>query len=211
MTSEFTIDSTINPLWIKVKQFTNSIDKYAALILTKLRLIDKVKIVLYVSWIWAWAGLYTTKLFESLFMAILYMPDSWLSIPIGKVENTNGQKIHILSAHTDAGEITNKLKLFLKLYWEKGGIDRSHDNNGIDYSNISKMLNCTMLYCSYLLTDQNGNVPPEVFWNNVHKFLVDQEVNTSNGKTSYYRSYKSDRSDRHKLIMRNLDFEGTAL
>ena len=35
-----------------------------------------------------------------------------------------------------------------------------------------------MLYCSYLLTDKNGTVNPDKFWQNVNRFLVELQDNT---------------------------------
>lgn len=171
--------------------------------ITGLFTVDKVKIALSVTWVWAYAGLYVTKAFEAFFMSILKMPDKWLAFPVGDVTNSAGQKVKILSAKSGKTDITNKLKLFLKLYWEKGGVNDANATNGFDFAKLAKMLNISMMYCCYLLTDANGDIQPEQFWNSVNSFLVEQ---TKSGDC--YRSMAADLSDRAKLWLRNVDFEG---
>lgn len=186
-------------MWNQAKLLVHFIDSN----ISKLVTIDKVKIALYVTWLWAWAGLYLSKAFEMFFMTVLKMPDRWLAIPVGDVVNTSGQRVKIISAKTDKSDITNKLKLFLKLYWEKGGPADANSTNGFDFAKLAKMLNCSMMYCCYLLTDAKGDIEPEQFWDSVHNFLIEQ---TKNGDC--YRSMNSDLSDRSRLWLRNVDFEG---
>jgi hypothetical protein len=158
--------------------------------------------------LWAYAGLYATKSLEKFFMVILSMPDKWLEIPgnlLSNVSTTSGQKIKILSANSDVGDITNKFKLFLRFYWENGGSNNSSNLNGFDFMELRKLLKCSMLYCCYLLTDKQGNIKPEDFWNNVNKFLV--ECNVNNPDIICYMSKNSDKSDRKKLLQRHVIFD----
>lgn len=203
----------MSAFWFSAKKAVSIIDTLAANIVNKVMIFDKMQVALYVTWLWAYAGLYASKAFETFFASILAMPDGWLEMPsklVSEVSTTNGKKIKILSAHTDMGEITNKLKLFLKFYWEQGGDDNSTPTNGFDFMKLRKLLNCSMLYCCYLLTDKTGTVKPEDFWNNVNKFLVDCEKLTedvSNPDINCYMSKKEDLSDRRKLFLRNVDFD----
>lgn len=197
-------------MWRYAQKFVRSVDSALTYVGTTLAnlssnfiTIDKVKIAMTVTYAWAWAGLYVTKAFEALFMGVLNMPDKWLAFPIGDAVNSSGQKIKILSAKSGQSDITNKLKLFMKLYWEKGNIYSANDTNGFDFAKLAKLLNISMMYCCYLLTDAKGDIQPEQFWNSVHMFLVEQ---ASNGDC--YRSNKRDLSDRSKLWLRNVDFEG---
>lgn len=194
-------------MWRNAQRFVHFINdnslNYVHNFLSNIFTFDKVKVAMTVTWLWAWAGLYVTKAFEAFFTGILKMPDKWLAIPTSDVVNSSGQRVKILSARSGKSDITNKLKLFMKLYWEKGGINSATDTNGFDFSKLAKMLNVSMMYCCYLLTDVNGNIQPEQFWNSVHAFLVEQ---TANGDC--YRSTTVNLSDRNKLWLRNVDFEG---
>lgn len=189
-------------LWRTAKSFVEKVDNT----FDKAIAFDKVKVAMYVTWLWAWAGLHTTKVFEAFFRTILKMPDEWLAFPVGDVVNTAGKKVKILSARTEHQNITNKLKLFVKLYWEKGGPTDANSTNGFDFAKLSKLLNCSVLYCCYLLTDAKGDIPPEQFWDSVHRFLIEQGKNGD-----CYKSTKVDFSDKSKLWLRNVDFEGNGL
>lgn len=188
-------------MWRNAQKIVYLIDNYAASLIT----FDKIKLAMSVTWMWAWAGLYVTKAFEAFFTSILKMPDRWLAFPVGDVVNSSGQRVKILSAKSGKTDITNKLKLFMKLYWEKGGVNDANGTNGFDFSKLAKMLNVSMMYCCYLLTDANGDIQPEQFWNSVHTFLIDQ---TASGDC--YRSTVNNLVDRSKLWLRNVDFEGNA-
>jgi hypothetical protein len=188
-------------VWNAAQQLVHRLDDVAASLLK----FDKIRVALFVTWLWAYAGLYVTKAFESFFRSILNMPDKWLAFPVGNVKNSAGQTIKILSAKTNSTDITNKLKIFMKLYWEKGSSTSANTHNGFDFGKLAKLLNCSMMYCCYLLTDANGNIQPEQFWNNINTFFVEQE---RNGEC--YKSTKVDLSDRTKLWLRNVSFEGPA-
>ncbi len=127
---------------------------------------DKVRVAMFVTWLWALAGLYISKLFEMVFRLILKMPDNWFCTGF----NPEGAKI--LFASDGRKEITNKFKLFLKYYWEK-------DDKGGNFSfaSLQRLLNCSMLYCSYLLTEKDAGttVHPEKFWKNVNTFFAEMQ------------------------------------
>lgn len=162
---------------------------------------DKVRVALFVTWIWAYFGLKLAHILEKFFLLILKMPDSWFDVGIVPKQNTKGQKIHILAAHDGQHSITNKLKLFMKFYWEQGGPTHPCATNGFDFGKLSQLLNCSMLYCSYLLTDKDGILSPEEFYKNVNQFLVEMQNDTC------YKSTKQDLSDRKTLFLRNVDFD----
>lgn len=243
--------------WTYANKAVNGIDAVLAATIGKIQLIDKVKVALYVTWLWAFFGLYTTKAFETFFTALLSMPDNWLEMPAAclspKIENTLGKKIKILSAYTESGDITNKLKLFLKFYWEKAP-NNGNSKHGFDFGHLKRLLNCSMLYCCYLLTDEANHIEPEQFWNNINKFFVDiadnldannvSHTNASNTNSAFipnpiiirpglsnrtnptavnrtlntnhntnknmncYMSYNENLSDRRKVFLRNIDFDG---
>lgn len=156
---------------------------------------DKVDIALKVTKAWAYAGLYTTKILETFFMAILVIPDKWLEIPgnlVSQVSNTAGEKIQILSANSDMGDITNKLKLFLRFYWEKGGPASSSEYNGFDFLEFKKLLKSSMLYCCYLIADKASTLL-------VESDDADPEL--------IYMSKAADKKDKKKLMNRHVIFD----
>lgn len=171
--------------------------------LQAVRAMDKIRVILFVTWVWAWVGLKITKMFELAFRLVLAMPNSWLKLPPGTVTNTSGKKINILNAYSESGDdITNKLRLFLRWYWEKGGDDSAHDSNGFDFKYLAKMVNCSMLYCSYILADADGKIDPNTFWRDIHRFIIEQDAE---GKC--YRYTKPDLSDKQTLFLGHVDFD----
>ncbi len=180
-------------LWVTVVYYVKLFEHYA----TSIKLVDKMQAALFITWVCAWFGLYMSKIFERLFKIILSMPDSWLGGPAGIIcppKNKQGANINILNARTEHGSITNKLKLFLKFYWEK-------EDHAFDFANLSKMLNCSMLYCCYLLSASPNEMTPDEFFNNVNRFLV----SCTNDKCT--RFVNSELNDGHQLSMRRVDFD----
>lgn len=147
--------------------------------------IDKLKIVLYVTWVWAWTGLYITKMLETGFKLILLMPNSWLAIPASMcqdIETKTKKKISVLHATTTAGNVTNKFKLFLKYYWEQSTNESAFDANGFSMRKAREFLNCSLLYCSYIISDPAGTIPAKIFLKNVRYIMlhhVDGQTSTS--------------------------------
>lgn len=149
-------------IWHYMKSYTNAIDSY----IDHIRQIDKVRVVFFITWAWAMFNIYTTKIFEAVFKLVLKLPDNWLAVPIARVP----QNVRILTASNGQSDITNKFKLFLKYY-----CDKDLKEGGFSFQSLHRLMNCSMLYCSYLLTDKNGNIAPEQFWQNVDKFLIQLE------------------------------------
>lgn len=144
--------------WSCAKRSVATVHKY----IEKVASIDKVRVALLITWIWAVSGLYVTKVFEAFFKSMLSMPEAVLP----NVQ-TSPKNIQILAASDGTRDITKKFKLFLKYYW-----DSDESDAGFSFSSLQRLLNCSMLYCSYLLTDSSGNVDPEKFWQSVNGFLV---------------------------------------
>jgi hypothetical protein len=137
--------------------------------------INLVKLVLTFTWYWAYIGLKLTKLFEFFFMIILYIPDQlYLSEQIlpATIKNSNNEKVKIIYARNDYGEITNKMKFFLRWYWENVNDESIHENNGFDITQLTKLFNCSMLYCSYLLIKNDEVLTPELFLTNIKNILI---------------------------------------
>jgi len=154
-------------MWQYAKHYVNTVDFYAYALLEQFKMIDKVRVAMFVTWLWALFGLYTAKAFESFFSMLLKMPDSCLS------NSYAPDGIKILHASDGTRDITNKFRLFLKYCWEK-----DEQGDGFSFAKLQRLLNCSMLYCSYLLTDKNGTVNPDKFWQNVNRFLVELQDNT---------------------------------
>jgi hypothetical protein len=159
----------VNMILKLVQTGTHKIDEILYYVTAQLNLIDKVRVAMFVTWIWALFGLYVAKAFEGFFRLILKMPDSWLVFAAPSAQKINEKEsVKIVSAHDGKADITNKFKLFLKYYWEEDEL-----NGGFSFDSFRKLLNCSMLYCSYLMTDKKGEITPEKFWRNVDRFLVE--------------------------------------
>lgn len=155
-------------LWHCMKLLTKTIDDKVLGTIQKIQQIDKVRIVFFVTWLQSVITLYTAKLFETVLKLVLKLPDNWLAVPVAQLP----QNIKILSAFNGNNDVTNKFKLFLRYY-----CDKELKEGGFSFHSLQRLMNCSMLYCSYLLTDKNGNITPDKFWQNVDKFLVQLEDN----------------------------------
>lgn len=118
--------------------------------------IDALRVLISVTWWYAWVGLRITKIFEFMFRLVLSLPDRLIKLPsiLNKpIYNTIGHRVNILNAYNETGEITNKLKLFLQQYWRPADGETT-ETNGFDFHQFCKMLNCSILFCSYALHDK---------------------------------------------------------
>ncbi len=153
-------------IWQNTKYCVKAVDELILQLVQRFKLIDKVRIAMFITWLWALAGLYTTKVFESFFRLILKMPDNWLAVPCIIPNSPTG--VQILTASDGQRDITNKFKLFLKYYWEK-----DESGGAFSFQSLHRLMNCSMLYCSYLLTNKDGSISPDTFWQNVDRFLIE--------------------------------------
>ncbi len=150
--------------------------------------IDLIKLVLTFTWYWAYIGVKLAKLFEFFFMVILYLPD-YLYLLDANIKNSRDEKIKIIYARTDYGEITNKMKFFLRWYWENINEESIHETNGFDITELTKLFNCSMLYCSYLLIKKDEKLTPELFLTNIKSILITQNYDTQNYNNQSYNKH----------------------
>jgi hypothetical protein len=179
-------------------------------ILAKVLNIDLIKILFVVTWWYAWLGLHITKAFEFGFKLVLSMPDEWLKLPSifnKPIFNSAGQQINILNAYSEAGLITNKMKLFMRWYWDHAD-GEIYDTNGFNFNKLNQLLNCSALYCSYLLTNQNVEIAPEDFWKNIkHLVVIQQPSSNVRVKPIVLRSDNLDFTDPQELLLGHVDFD----
>lgn len=100
------------------------------------------------------------KLFDILVSTILSLPDDVF-------ENNLSGKIHVLKARNESLDITNKFRIFLKLYSESEGSSFS----GFNMNKYKRILNSSLLYCCYVLDDKN----PETFLDHAKTFLIQEQ------------------------------------
>lgn len=178
--------------------------------------INKVQIILYVTWMWAWVGLYTAKTFEYIFKMILTVPDDWL-FPLNSIvkdiKTTDKKPIQILNAFKENGEeITNKLKLFLHYYWTEAMADSAHDQNGFDFRKFSALVQTPLMFCSYIVKDTldkvnnntlntKSNNTFDILLNDVHRIFV-----TRQGKKSFI-SHMPNLSEQEGLFLNHFTFD----
>jgi hypothetical protein len=171
--------------------------------------VDKLKVAIYVTWAWAYIGLYFTKIVEVIFKLILSIPNSWLTGPVILCKNittTQNKKVNILNAYTDKEEITNKLKLFLQYYWENGGNGNAHDKNGFSMTKLTELLNCSLLYCSYILSNDSDDILPETFFQNIQRYLIEKD-----SENICYMSNEKNMSDRREIFLGHVSFDDEEL
>ena len=157
--------------------------------LNKFIIFDKLQLVLFVTWLWVYIGLLLTKFLEYILKLLLKLPDALLNIPLATIENTNGHDINIISASDGTDDITNKLKMLLRIYWQKGGDDQASDFNGVDCQKIFDLLKCTYIYMRYLIENKK------------------ESIHIEKSNNSYYRYSKEDKSDYKKIFMRHLTLD----
>lgn len=160
-------------MWTYAKQYVDVVDYTIYTILYQLQMIDKIRIAMFVTWLWALVGLYTTKIFETFFRILLHMPDNWLT------NSYEPEGLKILHASNGQKNITNKFRLFLKYYWET-----DEQGSGFNFASLQRLLNCSMLYCSYLLTNKDGTINPDRFCQNINRFLVEIQDGTTVQRTT---------------------------
>lgn len=147
-------------------KFTQSIDYIFLNTFAVFITFDKVKLVLLVTKYWALASLFILKIFETIFIAILRLPDHWLSLPIVQ------KHVKVLSASDGNSDITNKFKLFVKYYWENSEYNK---HGGFNFNNFSRLFGSSVLYCSYLLSDTDISCSPEQFVNNIKTLFIKKD------------------------------------
>lgn len=134
------------------------------------------RLVLSATYYWVRLSIWSVRFLTAVLGSLLELPENLIALldwlPDKHVKTTDGKKINIINAFNENGCITNKFKLFLKVYWTEGGEDQLFDYNGVDMSKFAQLLNCSMLYCSYLLTEENKEISPSEFLNKVKNVFV---------------------------------------
>ena len=118
---------------------------------------NAIRMIMCLVWLYSWALFQFAKATEFFFRNLIRFPEQlfiFVDTLCSQPKNTNDKNIHVLSAFNETGDITNRFKLFLWKYWNTSR--EVHDENGVDISKFIKLFNCTMLYCSYLLTDPSN-------------------------------------------------------
>jgi hypothetical protein len=170
--------------------------------LNKIIVVDKLQFVLFITWLWVYAGLLMTKFLEYILKVLLKLPDTLLKLPITSVESTNGKNINIISAANEQGEITNKLKMLMRIYWQKGGDDQVSDENGIDCKKIFDLLKCSVVYICYLLEEKNKM---QTISTSLNTKKEPQKLFVFKKEDNYYKSSTNDnKSNLKKILMRHL-------
>jgi len=126
-------------------------------VLEFINVFDKVKIFLYVTWLWAYLGLYFVKFLEFGFKLILLIPNNLLT-PINSIINnvktTDNKEVQIITAINDKGQdVKNKLKLFLTCYYTKATSATTHETNGFNFKKFAELVSTSILECQILLFD----------------------------------------------------------
>jgi hypothetical protein len=105
---------------------------------------DRTKLFLAAFWLWTWILLQFNKLCAIFLQCVLvWVPDSYTP--------TLSQKtpIRVIKAlDKDGNTITNKLKLFLNLKWDKEMCD---DKGGVDIDTFMRYIGSSLIWAAYIL------------------------------------------------------------
>lgn len=167
-----------------------------------IRSIDKIRVVLFVTWLWALAGLYVTKAFECMFRFVLMMPEAWLP----RVKQTPAN-IKLLLAVAENQDITNKIKLFLRYYWDDTA-------GGFNFHKLEQLIGYSKIYFSFLLQEDLSEIDTDELCKNIHHWIVEQRESSVVQKTaghdrertlpfgtvSFKKTKKADNRDRLDFI-----------
>lgn len=161
--------------------------------------IDKVKLILYVTWLWALLGLYLVKIFEFIFKMILSIPNNLLeplTLSLNNIKTSKGKNIELLNAYDEYGnDVTNKVKLFLNFFWG----ENINDKNYFSFVKLSDLLSISVLYCSYIVQDENTDSCMLI--NNIKRMFLEKEDKDTN------ISFKSNLSDKKKSMINLISFD----
>jgi hypothetical protein len=116
---------------------------------------NAIKIALAVTYFWAYIGYIISKAFLLFFCLLMKLPEICYNIPecLLNIENTYNNKISVLEATANEKNVTNRFKLFIKLYMEE-----AIDKKGIDFRKFMKIFNSSVLYCCYVIANETHSV-----------------------------------------------------
>lgn len=109
---------------------------------------DKTKIFLSAFYIWTWIIFQMTQAFNYMLSLIIKSaPDAMIIYNFGRFNKNNN--VSILKASSgNSTEITNKLKLWLNLKWDKNACD---DTGGANLDQFAQYAGVSVLWIGYLL------------------------------------------------------------
>lgn len=123
--------------------------------LTRIKIL--MRVLLGLLWWHAWIIIQLIKVAELAFRLLLRMPNCVFDM-INLVENviytTQNEPIQIFNVFDENGDITNKFKLFLKLYWEKGNLEKEFNQNSFSIEKYRSLFCSSILFFTYKIGDK---------------------------------------------------------
>jgi len=115
---------------------------------------NKLTIILAVSYVWASMGLYISRMFEWMFSIVLKVPSKYLPASTYELINSEGKYVEIsrVTALPYNIDLTNNLKLFLKFY-AMTAEDGFMEQAGFEMKRAANLLGCTAMFITYILQD----------------------------------------------------------
>jgi len=139
----------------------------------------RTKIFLMAIYMMTFIMFYLTKFFNFiLYLVLQYIPDKFIMVKFHNIGKKKGRKVHILHAEGENGEpLTNKLDLYMNLFW-----DKENDDQSIDINKFGLYVGSSIIWIAYLLEcDQNKNYKD--FKNKINMNEFDKEKFTGLLKT----------------------------
>lgn len=136
----------------------------------------EIRGMVYMAYVMAIVSMYIAKALKTLLSIAIYLPDSMLKfIARDTCQTTDGKSIIIQQAVNESGCITNKLRLFMQMYW-KNATDTLEKRSGFRMDDYTRNFLCQTLAVVYQHIDQSGNRATHSMQYNDSQQSVDQQT-----------------------------------
>ena len=154
----------------------------------------KTKIFLAAFWMWTWILFQISNMFNKMLKFVLYWIPNNFTPTFETI--TSKPNIKLIEARDGFGKvITNKLKLFMNLKWDKTMCD---DKGGVDLDIFCKHIGSSIVWVVYLLDYEINPIYDEFVtsiqennfnMNKVHKFIKTAIIDISNKVIKKFDTY----------------------
>lgn len=169
-------EEQINKYLLVYKTFVKKNITKAHYFVTRIQWLMKWGLKLF--WLHAWIVIQMFKIAELYLRVLFLLPDYMFQfVPTKELMTTFNEPIKLLNAFSEHGCITHKFRLFMTLYWDKGGVDKNYDENSFPREKFREIFGASVLQLSYLIEDMKVNFSNETLNRIKTIFLNMKEVN----------------------------------
>lgn len=156
----------------------------------------KIETIFFTTKCLAYISLYYLKFIELVLRLVLKLPNSTFSYVTNcrPIINNLGEKISLICAKNEYGDITDKFRLFLKIYFERATVETPFDDDGFDVSVLHRLLDCGATF--FAITDQK-----EI------KYITTHKLNNSTNYSAFEEKIKFDEEESKPSTYNELNFD----